>query len=405
MLAAVVSGDVEGSLEGLEISARTRNISRQRSNRAAKFPWLDASWRRTGGLFRRDLGQALLEGRDEKSGRCRRLARSAGGMLGKVVSMVESQVMVEARSLRKDYGSTLAVDDVSFQVSRGEVVGFLGPNGAGKSTTMKMLTGYLSPTAGSAYVGGLDVAADPIAAKTKIGYLPESAPLYDDMMVAEFLRYVADIRRVDGATRRERLETICGRCGLNDVLGKNVGQLSKGYRQRVGLAQAMVHDPDLLILDEPTSGLDPNQIVEIRALIRELGSEKTVILSTHILPEVQASCDRIIIISGGKLVADASPEMLSGGDGASVVRVSVKGDAPAESIFAGVAGVRDVTVLGGEPGGQAFRLRSVSGEDPREAIFRAAVDNGLVLLDLHREQVSLEETFRQLTTTEDGAHA
>ncbi len=318
--------------------------------------------------------------------------------------MAESQVMVEARSLVKEYGTTRAVDDVSFQVSRGEIVGFLGPNGAGKSTTMKMLTGYLSPTSGSAFVGGIDVADDPIAAKRMVGYLPESAPLYDEMMVADFLHYVADVRAIDGAVRRQRLETICGRCGLNDVLGKNVGQLSKGFRQRVGLAQAMVHDPDLLILDEPTSGLDPNQIVEIRELIRELGREKTVILSTHILPEVQASCDRIIIISGGRLVADDTPDMLSGSGGA-VIRVVVKGDVSPEAILSSIPGVSGVAAVGEESGGRAFRLRCAPGVDPREQIFQAAVSSGLVLIDLHRERVSLEDTFRLLTTNEGGSHA
>lgn len=322
--------------------------------------------------------------------------------------MVNSQAMVEARSLCKDYGATRAVDGVSFQVSRGEVVGFLGPNGAGKSTTMKMLTGFLNPTSGSAIVAGIDVADDPIAAKRMVGYLPENAPLYDDMMVVDFLHYVADIRAIEGTHRRERLQTICRRCGLDDILGKNIGQLSKGYRQRVGLAQAMVHDPDLLILDEPTSGLDPNQIVEIRELIRELGREKTVLLSTHILPEVQASCDRIMIISDGKLVADDTPEMLSGTDGGAIVRVVLKGAAAAQSaetVLAAVAGVTGVTSLGAEQEGQVFRLRCAAGADPREQIFQTAVDKGLVLIDLHRERVSLEDTFRELTMTEGGAHA
>ncbi len=316
---------------------------------------------------------------------------------------MESGVMVEAQSLAKRFGATRAVDDVSFRVSRGEIVGFLGPNGAGKSTTMKMLTGYLNPSAGSAVVGGIDVADDPIAAKRMVGYLPESAPLYDEMMVADFLTYVADIREVSGSERRDRLETICRRCGLSDVLGKNIGQLSKGYRQRVGLAQAMVHDPDLLILDEPTSGLDPNQIVEIRELIRELGREKTVILSTHILPEVQASCDRIIIIADGKLVADDTPDMLSGGGAGAVIHVVAKGGG-AQEILAGVSGVTGISSLGAESGGEAFRLRCAPSQDPREAIFRTAVERGLVLLDLHRERASLEDTFRQLTTVE-GGHA
>jgi gliding motility-associated transport system ATP-binding protein len=321
-----------------------------------------------------------------------------------------SEAMVEARSLQKLYGSTHAVDGISFKVSRGEVVGFLGPNGAGKSTTMKMLTGYLRPTAGQAVVGGTNVEDDPLAAKRMIGYLPENAPLYDDMMVADFLEFIADLRGIKGGTRKERLRTVCDRCGLEGVLGKNIGHLSKGYRQRVGLAQAIVHDPDLLILDEPTAGLDPNQIVEIRELIKELGREKTVILSTHILPEVQATCRRILIISNGKLVADDAPEMLAEGGG-TVIRVIVKGrdgaavDASSvRSALADVHGVRAVEPFDGEgPGTVGFRVRGTGTNDPREGIFGAAVNGNFVLLDLHRERVSLEDTFRLLTTGEGGA--
>jgi ABC-2 type transport system ATP-binding protein len=305
------------------------------------------------------------------------------------------------------------VSDISFQVSRGEIVGFLGPNGAGKSTTMKMLTGYLRPSAGSAVIGGIDVAEDPLAAKRLIGYLPENAPLYDDMMVVDFLDFVADLRDVGRETRKRRLKEICARCGLSDVLGKNIGQLSKGYRQRVGLAQAMVHDPDLLILDEPTSGLDPNQIVEIRELIKELGREKTVILSTHILPEVQASCGRIIIINKGALVADDTPEMLTGAAAGSLVRLVVKArdgrplvESDVRTALSLVPGVSGVERADGEGDGTfGFRIRTAGSADPREAIFNAAVERGLVLLDLHRERVSLEDTFRQLTVGQGGKHA
>jgi gliding motility-associated transport system ATP-binding protein len=326
---------------------------------------------------------------------------------------IGSEPIVEARSLRKDYGPTRAVEDISFQVSRGEVVGFLGPNGAGKSTTMKMLTGYLRPTSGSAVVAGIDVAEDPRAAKRLIGYLPENAPLYDDMMVVDFLNFISDMREIAGPVRQQRLHEICGRCGLTEVLGKNIGQLSKGYRQRVGLAQAMVHDPDLLILDEPTSGLDPNQIVEIRELIKELGREKTVILSTHILPEVQASCGRIIIINKGKLVADDTPEMLTGTGGGSVVRLVVKNrnggplsEADVRTALASIPGVAAIESADGEGNGTlGFRVRATGEHDPREAIFRAAVERSLVLLDLHRERVSLEDTFRQLTVGQGGKHA
>ena len=327
--------------------------------------------------------------------------------------MIGTAPIVETRSLRKDFGPTRAVEDISFKVSRGEVVGFLGPNGAGKSTTMKMLTGYLRPTSGSALVAGIDVAQDPLAAKRLIGYLPENAPLYDDMMVVDFLNFVADLRGVTGAARQERLREIGRRCGLMEVLGKNIGQLSKGYRQRVGLAQAMVHDPDLLILDEPTSGLDPNQIVEIRGLIKELGREKTVILSTHILPEVQASCGHIIIMNKGKLIADDAPEVLAGAEGRAVIRLIVKrrngtplSEGDVRTALSSVPGVAAIEPADGEGDGTlGFRVRSAGALDPREGIFQAAVEGRFVLLDLHRERVSLEETFRELTLGPGGGHA
>ena len=325
-----------------------------------------------------------------------------------------AESIVESRSLRKEYGSTLAVNDVSFRVSRGEVVGFLGPNGAGKSTTMKMLTGYLRPTAGAALVGGVAVADDPLAAQRKIGYLPENAPLYDDMMVVDFLHFVGELRGVAAAERSNRLKVVCERCGLGDVLGKDIGQLSKGYRQRVGLAQALLHDPEVLILDEPTSGLDPNQIVEIRQLIRELGREKTILLSTHILPEVQASCSRVIIIHEGALVADDSTAALTEGGAGAIIHVVV---APADgtppldaaqvrSRLAAVAGVRAVEPQASEgDDALAFLVRAHGAQDPRAARFRAAVSGGFVLLDLHRERASLEQTFRSLTTGEHRADA
>lgn len=328
--------------------------------------------------------------------------------------MTDTQMaMVEAKHLKKNYGSNRAVDDVHFTVHKGEIVGFLGPNGAGKSTTMKMLTGFLKPTAGEAFVAGTNVAENPLVARQHLGYLPESAPLYNEMMVIDFLTFVADLRGVPQEIRAKRLKTICERCGLMDVLGKDIGQLSKGYRQRVGLAQAMVHDPDLLILDEPTSGLDPNQIVEIRALIKDLGREKTVILSTHILPEVQATCDRIIIISDGKLVADDTPEALTGKETGAVIRIVVKprNGTPIDrtrvrGIFANLPGVRTVDTADGDGEGTVgFHLRASGTTDPREAIFSAAVSNDFVLLDMHRERVSLEDTFRRLTRGEGAPHA
>ena len=328
--------------------------------------------------------------------------------------MVEmtSQPMVETCGLHKEYGATTAVNSISFKVSRGEIVGFLGPNGAGKTTTMKMITGFLKPTRGHVYVAGIDVAEDPVTAQLRIGYLPENAPLYDDMMVVDFLTFVADLRSIPRDQQSRRLKTICERCGLMSVLGKDIGQLSKGFRQRVGLAQAMIHDPDLVILDEPTSGLDPNQIVEIRSLIKELGREKTIILSTHILPEVQATCGRIIIINEGKLVADDKTETLTTGQTGTVIKIVVKSknagldEGKVRGILNSLPGVSAVDRHDSEGAGTlGFSLRASGTNDPREAIFSAAVSNDFVLLDLHRERVSLEDTFRRLTRGEGGAHA
>lgn len=329
------------------------------------------------------------------------------------MSEAAKATMVEARALCKDYGTARAVDGISFKVDRGEVVGFLGPNGAGKSTTMKMLTGFLRPTSGAAFIGGIAVQDSPLDAQRKLGYLPESAPLYDDMMVIDFLRYVGALRGVEGALLSQRLKDICKRCGLMSVLGKDIGQLSKGYRQRVGLAQALVHDPDLLILDEPTSGLDPNQIVEIRELIKDLGRDKTVLLSTHILPEVQATCGRIIIIADGKLVADDTPDSLTEKDAGAVVSVVVKAKngtpldrGVVEGVLKNLPGVRTVDLADGEGTGTlGFTLRAQGNSDPREAIFAAAVNNDFVLLDMHRERVSLEDTFRRLTRGDEGGDA
>lgn len=313
-----------------------------------------------------------------------------------------SDVMIEVDGLTKDYGSTRAVDQVSFQVRKGEVLGFLGPNGAGKSTTMKILTCFLSPTEGRAKVAGFDVFDQSLEVRRRIGYLPEDTPIYRDMTVVEFLEFAADMRGMDPATSPGRIKEIGVRCGLADVAGKLVGELSKGYRQRVGLAQAMLHDPDILILDEPTSGLDPNQIVEIRSLIKEIGREKTVILSTHILPEVQATCSRILIISGGKLVADGTPEALRARERGGRYRVVVESNGVAKEAIrdrlAGLAGVARCEILAAEEGAHAFALDAAAANDLRKPIFRAAVDNRWTLLELLRESASLEDVFRNLTT-------
>src|SRR5213076_133235 len=290
-----------------------------------------------------------------------------------------SDLMIEVDSLTKNYGAFRAVDGVSFNVRKGEVLGFLGPNGAGKSTTMKILTCYLAPTGGTARVAGHDVFEHSLEVRQRIGYLPEDTPIYRDMTVLELLRFVADVRGMARDKREARIREIGGRCGLGDVAGKLVGELSKGFRQRVGLAQAMLHDPDIVILDEPTSGLDPNQIVEIRSLIKEIGREKTVILSTHILPEVQATCSRVVIISGGKLVADGTPNELRARERGGRYRVVVESNGVAKDAIrdqlASLSGVTRCEVIAGEDGSHAFAIDAGSSSDLRKPIFRAAVDN------------------------------
>jgi ABC-2 type transport system ATP-binding protein len=316
-----------------------------------------------------------------------------------------SDLMIEVESLTKDYGYTRAVDKVSFSVRRGEVLGFLGPNGAGKSTTMKILTCFLAPTAGRAVVAGHDVFDDSLEVRKRVGYLPEDTPIYRDMTVVEFLQFAAEMRGMDRDKAAGRIKEIGTRCGLGDVAGKLVGELSKGFRQRVGLAQAILHDPDIVILDEPTSGLDPNQIVEIRSLIKEIGQEKTVILSTHILPEVQATCSRVVIISGGKLVADGTPNELRARERGGRYRVVVESNGvPKDAIrdrLASLAGVTRCEAIAAEDGSHAFAIDAGSASDLRKPIFRAAVDNRWTLLELGRESASLEDVFRNLTTGEE----
>ncbi len=312
--------------------------------------------------------------------------------------------MIQIENLHKAYGLAQALRGISFDVPRGQVVGFLGPNGAGKSTTMKILTGYVAATSGAVRVGGITVTDDPVRARQKIGYLPENNPLYEDMMVEEYLDYIARVREIPKAQRQAKLQSAVDRCGLGKVRGKDVGDLSKGFRQRVGLAQAIVHDPDLLILDEPTTGLDPNQVVEIRALIRDLGKEKTVILSTHVLPEVQQMCSRAIIISDGKIVADGTPQSLASGEGSTLEVVVTSKGAPLDvitvrNLLRAVPGVKDI---GDKPAPEsdAMAFSLFTSGDPRKALFSAVVQADLVLLGLERRQVSLEDTFRKLTTLE-----
>jgi ABC-2 type transport system ATP-binding protein len=317
-----------------------------------------------------------------------------------------ADVMIKVENLTKEYGANRAVDQVSFNVRKGEVLGFLGPNGAGKSTTMKILTCFLAPTAGSAQVAGFDVFDQSLEVRQHVGYLPEDTPLYKDMTVLEHLEFAANMHGMTGARVQARIKEIGGRCGLSDVAGKLVGELSKGYRQRVGLAQAMLHDPDILILDEPTSGLDPNQIAEIRALIKEVGKEKTVILSTHILPEVQATCSRMLIISGGKLVADGTPDELRAREKATRYRLVVEANGAAPEAVrdkvAGLSGVVRCQKTAGEDGAHTFDIDGEAKNDLRKQLFRAAVDNKWALLELTRQAASLEDVFRNLTTGEES---
>jgi ABC-2 type transport system ATP-binding protein len=314
-----------------------------------------------------------------------------------------SELMIQVQNLTKDYGATRAVDSVSFNVRKGEVLGFLGPNGAGKSTTMKMLTCFLAPTGGTAKVGGFDVFDQSLEVRKRLGYLPEDTPIYRDMTVLDYLRFTAEVRGMEAGNREKRIKEIGGRCGLGDVAGKLVGELSKGFRQRVGLAQAIMHDPDILILDEPTSGLDPNQIGEIELLIKEMGKEKTVILSTHILQQVQATCSRVLIITGGKLVADGTPDELRARERGSRYRVVVEANGVAHDAIkarlVSVNGVVRCEKVASEDGSYAFAIDAGSSEDLRKALFRAAVDNKWTLLELVRESASLEDVFRKITTT------
>ncbi|TYZ10500.1 gliding motility-associated ABC transporter ATP-binding subunit GldA [Hymenobacter lutimineralis] len=302
--------------------------------------------------------------------------------------------MVEIQQLTKLFGTQAAVDNISFTAGKGEILGFLGPNGAGKSTTMKIATGYLPPSSGSVRVAGFDVVESPLEVRRRVGYLPEHNPLYLDMYVHEYLEFIGRVHGLSGKSLRERVKELISRVGLTREQNKQIGALSKGYRQRVGLAQSLVHDPQVLILDEPTTGLDPNQIGEIRQLIRELGQDKTVIFSTHILPEVQALCDRVVIISRGQLVADSPVRELGAlAQGETIIRAEFEGPIDAAKLQL-LSGVKSV-----EPGpGNTWRIRVAGTADQRGAISRLAAEQGWILLGLRQEEQSLEQVFQQLTT-------
>jgi ABC-2 type transport system ATP-binding protein len=321
---------------------------------------------------------------------------------------MSERVAIRTDRLTRAYGPQLAVNEISFEVPRGQVLGFLGPNGAGKSTTMKMLTCYLTPTRGSAQVAGFDVYGESLEVRRRIGYLPEDTPLYRDMTVLEYLDFVTRLRKVPASERRARIKKIGETTGILHVLGKQIGELSRGYRQRVGLTQAIVHDPEILVLDEPTSGLDPNQIVEIRSLIKELGREKTVILSTHILPEVQATCDRVVIISDGRLVADGRPDELIAREKSNRFRILLDAgpvEAEVRAKLQTIPGVTGVEAQPGDAGSRAFLLTTDGAADIRRDLYRAAVDNQWPLLELERREASLEEVFGRLTRTDAGGGA
>jgi ABC-2 type transport system ATP-binding protein len=311
---------------------------------------------------------------------------------------------IKIENLTKYYGNYLAVKDISFEVKTGEIVGFLGPNGAGKTTTMKLITTYLSQNSGKILVDGIDTETDSLAVRKKIGYLPEQNPLYSDMNVIDYLKYAAELQSVDKTQINDSVKKMVRVCGLEDVKHKDIGELSKGYRQRVGLAQAMIHNPDVILLDEPTSGLDPNQIIEIRKLIRDLGKQKTVILSTHILQEVQAVCDRVIIINNGQIVADGTTDSLQKKfQGQLKLSLTIKKDPKAGKekvlgLFETVSGVEKVKIVSDDEEVWNIDILANKGSDVRDAVFKKVVSSDMVLLNLHQEETSLEDIFRKLTT-------
>jgi len=309
--------------------------------------------------------------------------------------------MIEVENLTKRYGRKTAVDGVSFKVQKGEILGFLGPNGAGKTTTMRILTCYLPPTEGTARVAGFDVFDDPIEVKRRVGYIPETPPLYVDMNVAEFLSFVAKIKGVPAKERAVKIDDAIEKTRIGDVRKTLIGRLSKGYRQRVGLAQAILHNPEVLILDEPTAGLDPKQIIETRELIKGLGGEHTIVLSTHILPEVSMTCGRVVIINKGKVVAEGTPDELTHRlQGAAALRVEVRGEpGPVAEVMRGVPGVASVREKT-ERGVATFEVEPESGRDVRAELARAVIQGGFDLLGLHEIGMSLEDIFLHLTTSD-----
>lgn len=306
--------------------------------------------------------------------------------------------MIEIKNLSRHFGALKAVDEISFSVNSGTITGFLGPNGAGKTTAMRMMVGYLQPSAGSILLDGKSIFADPIATSTRIGYLPEQNPLYDEMSTWEILRYIADLRKMPAALFSQRLDYVVENCGLQDVLWQRVGTLSKGYRQRVGLAMAILHDPEILILDEPTSGLDPNQIIEIRELILSLGTQKTVLLSSHIMQEVQALCDRVLIINKGKIIVDDEIGKLNSYlKDYQVVHLELEAEDVDFSEF--LEYHPELEVISHSKDGECFKmqLRVPTELDIKYDLARFIAENGWLIVSLYTQEKSLEEIFHNLT--------
>lgn len=309
--------------------------------------------------------------------------------------------MIEVENVSKLFGNFRAVDGISFSIQTGEIVGLLGPNGAGKTTTMRMISGFLEPDSGTVKIDGLDVLKNPVETKRKIGYMPESAPMYSDMIVADYLKYIAEIENQNPAEKCRELAEVCG---LKEVMHKNIGELSRGNRQRVGLAHALMGNPEILILDEPTSGLDPNQVLEVRNLIKQIGKTHTVIISTHILSEVEMLCGRVIIISGGKKVADSPTEELREHFGnSSEVQICVSGASTeeAEKIFRGINGVSKIHSSLND-GKIEFRISVEKNIEVRPELAKACVQNGLELFEMQQKKNSLEDVFRSLTSAHNS---
>lgn len=309
--------------------------------------------------------------------------------------------MIEVENVSKLFGNFRAVDGISFSIQTGEIVGLLGPNGAGKTTTMRMISGFLEPDSGTVKIDGLDVLKNPVETKRKIGYMPESAPMYSDMIVADYLKYIAEI---EGQNPAEKCRELAEVCGLKEVMHKNIGELSRGNRQRVGLAHALMGNPEILILDEPTSGLDPNQVLEVRSLIKQIGKTHTVIISTHILSEVEMLCGRVIIISGGKKIADSPTEELREHFGnSSEVQLCVSGASAedAEKIFRGINGVSKIHSSLND-GKIEFRISVEKNIEVRPELAKACVQNGLELFEMQQKKNSLEDVFRSLTSAHDS---